>query len=127
MAMRSHLLVEVYTPCHYLVCGGRRQMYVAYLMESGHNLPMTPSHEHVEVILGLQGRLVIPAVLRKDLGLTPGTTMVARIEDNRLILEKPDAIWARIEGRFSPVPSTVHLADELIAERREMAKKENQA
>ncbi|MDD2748552.1 AbrB/MazE/SpoVT family DNA-binding domain-containing protein [Acidithiobacillus sp.] len=83
---------------------------------------MIPSHEHVEVILGQQGRLVIPAVLRKDLGLTPGTTMVARIEDNRLILEKPDAIWARIEGRFSPVPSTVHLADELIAERREMAK-----
>ena len=91
-----------------------------------HNFFMTPSHEHVEVILGLQGRLVIPAVLRKDLGLTPGTTMVARIENNRLILEKPDAIWARIEGRFSPVPSTVHLADELIAERREMAKKESQ-
>ena len=53
--------------------------------------------------------------------------MVARVENNRLILEKPDAIWARIEGRFSPVPSTVHLAEELIAERREMAKKESQA
>ena len=32
-----------------------------------------------------------------------------------------------IEERFSPVPSTVHLAEELIAERREMAKKESQA
>lgn len=84
---------------------------------------MTPSHEHIEVTLGRQGRLVIPAVLRKELGLAPGTSMVARIENNRLVLEKPDAIWARIEGRFSPIPSTVHLADELIAERREMAKR----
>ena len=90
-------------------------------------LSMTPSHEHIEVTLGRQGRLVIPAVLRKELGLAPGTSMVARIENNRLVLEKPDAIWARIEGRFSPIPSTVHLADELIAERREMAKRENQA
>ena len=90
-------------------------------------LPMTPSHEQFEVTLGRQGRLVIPAALRKELGLAPGTAMVARIEDNRLVLEKPDAIWARIERRFSPVPTTVHLADELIAERREMAKKENQA
>ncbi|MHB1201946.1 MAG: AbrB/MazE/SpoVT family DNA-binding domain-containing protein [Acidithiobacillus sp.] len=88
---------------------------------------MTTSHEHIEVTLGRQGRLVIPAALRKEPGLTPGTAMVARIEDNRLVLEKPDAIWARIERRFSPIPSTVNLADELITERREEAKLEDRS
>jgi len=53
--------------------------------------------------------------------------MVARIENNRLLLEKPDAIWARIEGRFSSVPSSIDLADEPIAERREAAKREDKA
>jgi len=88
---------------------------------------ITPSHEPIESTLGRQERLVIPAVLRKELGLAPGTSMVARIENNRLLLEKPDAIWARIEGRFSSVPSSIDLADEPIAERREAAKREDKA
>lgn len=88
---------------------------------------MKAPNEHIEITLGPQGRLVIPAALRKSLGLSPGTAMVAHIEDNRLVLEKPDAIWARIAQRFATVPKDIRLADELIAERREAAKQENDA
>lgn len=83
--------------------------------------------EHIEVTLGRQGRLVIPATLRKLLGLSPGSAMVLRMEDDRLILEKPEVIWARVEKRFATVPKTVSLADELISERREAANQENGA
>jgi AbrB family looped-hinge helix DNA binding protein len=44
-----------------------------------------------EVQLGPQGHLVIPAQIRRLLGFEPGDRLVARLEDGRLILEKPYA------------------------------------
>ncbi|WP_456377258.1 AbrB/MazE/SpoVT family DNA-binding domain-containing protein [Thiolapillus sp.] len=40
-----------------------------------------------EVQVGAQGRVVIPAALRKAMNLKPGERLVARVEGNRLILE----------------------------------------
>ncbi|MBI4504269.1 MAG: AbrB family transcriptional regulator [Chloroflexi bacterium] len=77
-----------------------------------------------QVRLDPQGRLVIPASLRKALGLTAGATVVARIEGGRLVLEQPETIWERITARFAHIPAYVSLADELIAERRAEAKRE---
>ena len=77
-----------------------------------------------EVQLGPQGRLVIPAQLRRLLGFEPGDTLVARLENGRLILEKREAIRRRLKDRFARVPQGKSLASELLTERRREAERE---
>ena len=88
---------------------------------------ITPCHKSSclsKFISGPQGRLVIPAPLRRLLGFAPGDTLVARSEDGRLILEKREAIQRRLKARFAHLQKATSLADELLAERREEAKRE---
>jgi AbrB family looped-hinge helix DNA binding protein len=68
---------------------------------------------------------VIPAELRRELGLEPGETLMARVESGRLVLEPRDAILARLrsEVRAARSPGT-SAVDELIAERRREAQRE---
>jgi AbrB family looped-hinge helix DNA binding protein len=80
----------------------------------------------VEVSLGRQGRLVIPAPLRRSLGLAEGDRLVARQEADRLVLEKPEQIKQRLKARFAQVPSERRLVEELIAERREENRQEGE-
>lgn len=77
-----------------------------------------------EVQLDPQGRLVIPAQLRRSLGFESGDSLIARTEDGRLILEKAGTIKQRLKNRFAHLPPTTSLAEELIADRREEAKRE---
>jgi AbrB family looped-hinge helix DNA binding protein len=79
---------------------------------------------NIEIRVGEQGRIVIPADIRRELSIDSGSTLVARIENDRLILEKPDAVLKRLQDRFKKIPKGVSLADELIAERRAEAKNE---
>ena len=81
--------------------------------------------KQTELSVGPQGRIVIPAALRKALGLVQGNTLIARIENDQLVLEKPDNLITRLKSRFASVPAKVQLADELIAQRRRDARKEN--
>ncbi|MCU7917611.1 MAG: AbrB/MazE/SpoVT family DNA-binding domain-containing protein [Candidatus Thiodiazotropha sp. (ex Dulcina madagascariensis)] len=71
-----------------------------------------------EVQLGAQGRLVIPAALRKALHLQQGDRLVARKVGDSLVLERREAIEKRLQERFRHIPKDVSLVDELIAERR---------
>jgi AbrB family looped-hinge helix DNA binding protein len=80
--------------------------------------------EAIEVTIGPQGRLVVPARLRRRLGIEAGDVLVARAEDDRLVLERRQAILGRIRSRFAKVPTDVSLADELIAHRREESVRE---
>ena len=80
----------------------------------------------VEVSLGRQGRLVIPAPLRRSLGLEEGDRLVARHEADRLVLEKPEQIKQRLKARFAQVPSERRLVEELIVERREESRQEGE-
>jgi AbrB family looped-hinge helix DNA binding protein len=80
----------------------------------------------VEVSLGRQGRLVIPAPLRRSLGLEEGDRLVARQEADRLVLEKPEQIKQRLKARFAQVPSERRLVEELIVERREESRQEGE-
>jgi AbrB family looped-hinge helix DNA binding protein len=77
-----------------------------------------------EIQLGSQGRLVIPASLRRALGFEAGDQLVARLEDGRLILEKAETIERRLKARFTKVSRDIGLADELITERRDEARRE---
>jgi AbrB family looped-hinge helix DNA binding protein len=77
-----------------------------------------------EVQIGAQGRLVIPAALRKALHLEPGDRLIARKVGDSLVLEKREVIIKRLQDRFSHIPRDVSLADELIGERRKDAARE---
>ena len=57
--------------------------------------------------------------------LPPGETLVARIEDDRLVLEKPESVEHRIRERFRKFEGR-SLARELIGERRAEARRENE-
>jgi AbrB family looped-hinge helix DNA binding protein len=83
--------------------------------------------ETLEVTVGPQGRLVIPASLRRRLSIEPGEVLIARAEEDRLVLERRKAILARLRQRLRVVPTDVSLVDELIAERRKEAEREGRA
>lgn len=83
------------------------------------------SRASARIRVGQQGRVVIPAELRQALAIQPGDVLVARSEQDKLVLERPRAVLERIRERFrAAVPRGISLADELIAERREEARRE---
>lgn len=79
-----------------------------------------------ETQMGAQGRLVIPAELRRALNLKPGDRLIARQEGDSLVLERREAIEQRLWALFAKIPKDVSLVDELIAERREAARRESE-
>lgn len=83
----------------------------------------TQSFEQASVSVGRQGRVVIPARMRRELGIGEGDELVARIEEGRVILEKRRSVLERVQRRFSASSGT-SLSGELIAERREEARRE---
>jgi AbrB family looped-hinge helix DNA binding protein len=77
------------------------------------------------VRLGRQGRLVIPAPLRKALGYQEGQELVAYILDGQLVISTVDAILEQIRGSVVVEPGR-SVVDELIEERREEARREDE-
>jgi AbrB family looped-hinge helix DNA binding protein len=73
------------------------------------------------------GRLVIPAAFRKAMGIKAGDEVVLRMEDDELLITtmKRRIKRAQEHARRYLKPG-VSLVDELIAERREAAKRERE-
>lgn len=71
------------------------------------------------------GRLVIPAELRRALGLEVGDEVIVRVEDNELrILTRSEAVKRAQSLVRRHVKGSRSLVDELSAERRAEAKRE---
>lgn len=70
------------------------------------------------LVLGQQGRLVIPADVRATLGLAPGDRLHLHVDGRRLVLERPADAARELRGLAAEVPRTRSLVDELLAERR---------
>lgn len=70
------------------------------------------------VVLGQQGRLVIPAAVRAALGLAAGDHLHLRLAGQRLVLERPRDAVEELRGLASVVPAGRSLVEELLAERR---------
>jgi len=93
-------------------------MHVWYVMVMAH----TPE----EITVGDRGRVVLPASVRSELGLTPGTRLLLSTEDDGSLRLRPYRTVAdACLGMLSDLaPDGVSLADELIAERRADAARE---
>jgi AbrB family looped-hinge helix DNA binding protein len=77
------------------------------------------------VQVGEKGRLVIPAAMRKALGIGVGTTVELRYEDNELRISTMRSRLRRAQESVRKyIPEGVLLSEELSAERREAAKHE---
>jgi len=76
------------------------------------------------VRVGPQGRVVIPAAVRRDLGIAPGDELSLSVSEDRLVLEPRAAAAARARGMLRHLATGVSPVDELIAARREEAHRE---
>lgn len=85
---------------------------------------MAHEEDHARVRLGPQGRIVIPAALRKTLGFREGTELHAVVREGRLVLRTREQVIRDIRARFRHLPGDRSLVDELIADRREEARRE---
>ena len=85
-----------------------------------HNVSVTP----VPVHLGAKGRVVLPAAIRRELGLQEGVELLARVEGEGIVLEPRGAALRRLRSFFDGVPSETSLGDEVLAERRRDAARE---
>ena len=73
------------------------------------------------VVVGKQGRVVIPARIREALGVHEGVALVATVERGRLVWSSADAAEARLLARWARIKGSTA---ELIRERRAEARRE---
>ncbi len=69
-------------------------------------------------MLGQQGRVVIPADIRRALGLAPGDRLHLHVTGQRLVLERRQDAIAELRRLAAAVANERSLVDELIADRR---------
>ncbi len=75
--------------------------------------------------LGRQGRVVIPAAVRKAMGLKPGDILVCRAEADRLIIKTRRELEEELWAMFAKVKGS--MSKELIEERRQEARRESES
>ncbi|MGI8863219.1 MAG: AbrB/MazE/SpoVT family DNA-binding domain-containing protein [Solirubrobacteraceae bacterium] len=78
-----------------------------------------------QVTIGDRGRLVLPSSVRSALGLKPGTRMLLSTEaDGSLRLRPYSAVAEQNRGVFADLTERGSLVDELLADRRVEAERE---
>lgn len=68
------------------------------------------------VEVGPKGRVVIPAAIRRRLGIDRGTRLAVLVDEGAVVLVPRDAVERRLHALFKGVP--VSMADELHDDRR---------
>lgn len=92
-----------------------------------HSLNIIISIRHIletRTHLEKSGRVLIPAAFRKSLGLAPGDELILSLDDELHLLTPEQAVKRSQRIVRNYVKQGRSLSDELISERRELAKKE---
>jgi AbrB family looped-hinge helix DNA binding protein len=75
--------------------------------------------------INANGRIVIPAAIRLQMGIKPGDSVLMEVEDGVLRMETHRARIQRVQESLRRlIPPERCLSDELIADRREEARRE---
>ena len=75
--------------------------------------------------VGKQGRVVLPAGIRRELDIKEGDQLGVIVdEEGRVVMESPEAALKKIRAKLKEVAGDRSLVDELIAERRREFEKE---
>lgn len=83
--------------------------------------------EGLWVTIGPAGRIVIPAEIRKHLGVQEGDDVLLNCEEDSLSIVSGDTFLKKLRKKLiNNIPEGVSLADELIADRRREAMNEEQ-
>lgn len=81
--------------------------------------------EGIQASINQNGRIVIPAVIRRGMGLELGDDVLMSLEDGVLRIEPQKARARRVQESLSQlIPADRIPSEELIAERREEARRE---
>ena len=94
-------------------CSDSHHGVVAHYANSCHTSAMDAT-----VVLGPQGRIVIPAEVRATMGLAPGDRLHLRVTGSQLVLERPQDAIVELRSLARQIPKSRSLVDELLAERR---------
>lgn len=73
-----------------------------------------------------QGRVVVPSPYRNHLGITTDTDLVCYVEDGRIVYEEREHMKRRLQREAQAAFGDSSPVDELIAERREAARQEEE-
>jgi bifunctional DNA-binding transcriptional regulator/antitoxin component of YhaV-PrlF toxin-antitoxin module len=65
--------------------------------------------------------------MRRHLGLEPGSVVLLRLQGDALRIERQEAALGRLRARYAEAPSEASVVDELLADRREEARREAEA
>ena len=77
------------------------------------------------VAVGPKGRVVIPAQIRRELGIEQGSELVALVDGEAVVLVPRAALKRRLRSIFADVPTSMR--DELLEERRAEVARESKA
>ena len=79
--------------------------------------------QRVKVVEG--GKLVIPAAFRREMGITPGDTVIVEMDEGELRVRSLSSAIRRVQERMRELnPEGRLLSEELIADRRAEAARE---
>lgn len=73
-----------------------------------------------------QGRVTIPAQLRREAGIEVGDTVIVHVEDGRVVVETRDQLAARTRRDVARTGGAGSVVEELLAERRADLEREQQ-
>jgi AbrB family looped-hinge helix DNA binding protein len=85
-----------------------------------------PTGLSADLVVNQQGRVTIPAQIRREAGIEAGTPLVVYVEDGRVVLETRARLARRIRREIAESwTGEGSVVDELIADRRAEAARED--
>lgn len=82
--------------------------------------------QHAELVASTNGRITVPAQVRRAAHIEPDQKLLVYVEDRHVVMETRERLAARIRADFEASwTGTGSAVDELIAERREEAARED--